>query len=126
MHAKYEVPISYGSTVIVKVKVDNRRTNRKVSLTIDDGSVVSVGPELGCSDGTVEGASLGLVEGLVEGCALGLVLRLGFSEGWELGFAVRVGLAEGWELGLVEREGPSEGLIARKEKEGGVRAQVEA
>ena len=28
MHAKYEVPISYGSKVIAKVKVDNRQTNR--------------------------------------------------------------------------------------------------
>ena len=29
MHAKYEVSISYSSNVIVKVKVDNRQTNRQ-------------------------------------------------------------------------------------------------
>ena len=29
MHAKYEVSISYGSKVIVKVKVDNRQTNKQ-------------------------------------------------------------------------------------------------
>ena len=29
MHAKYEVSISYGSKVIVKVKVDNIQTNRQ-------------------------------------------------------------------------------------------------
>ena len=29
MHAKYEVSISYGSKVIVEVKVDNRQTNRQ-------------------------------------------------------------------------------------------------
>ena len=29
MHAKYEVPISYGSKVMAKVKVDNRQTDRQ-------------------------------------------------------------------------------------------------
>ena len=29
MHAKYEVFISYGSKVIVKVKADNRQTNKQ-------------------------------------------------------------------------------------------------
>ena len=29
MHAKYEVSISYGSNVIVNVKVDNRQTDRQ-------------------------------------------------------------------------------------------------
>ena len=31
MHAKYEVPISYGSKVIAKVKVDNRQTDRQTN-----------------------------------------------------------------------------------------------
>ena len=30
MHAKYEVPISDGSKVIAKVKVDNRQTNKHI------------------------------------------------------------------------------------------------
>ena len=29
MHAKYEVPISYSSKVMAKVKVDNRQTNKQ-------------------------------------------------------------------------------------------------
>ena len=29
MHAKYEVPISYGSKVMAKVKVDNKQTDRQ-------------------------------------------------------------------------------------------------
>ena len=29
MHAKYEVSVSYSSTVIAKVKVDNRQTNKQ-------------------------------------------------------------------------------------------------
>ena len=33
MHSKYEVSISYGSKVIAKVKVDNRKTNKQNDRT---------------------------------------------------------------------------------------------
>ena len=31
MHAKYEIFVSYGSKVIVKVKVDNRQADRQTN-----------------------------------------------------------------------------------------------
>ena len=35
MHAKYEVPISYGLKVMAKVKVDNRQTDRQTDKQTD-------------------------------------------------------------------------------------------
>ena len=46
MHAKYEVSISYGSKVIVKVKVDNGQTDRQTDQQSADGQDKNNMPDL--------------------------------------------------------------------------------